>query len=224
MLTTEVVEWFLELQLDDFGQESYWQISNQAGEIIAFGGNEEVGINGGGSGQASIDQMGAYLPGTLVTESITIPDFDDCYTFSLVDAFGDGLSGGGDAFLKLKDENGLPFLDVNLDSTAFERLDYTYKINAITSVSNNHGIAELELSPNPSSEVLNIKFDLKEPSFLNLIVYDLLGQQVEVINKSLFNSGTHHIRAQLDNLENGMYLLELSNKTASLSKTFTVIR
>lgn len=86
------------------GNELYWEIQNSNGQIVASGGNSDVGLtnigNGGGTPPAN---AGAYGDNEDVAVSVDITALD-CYTFHITDYVGDGIS-GGDPTYTLTDNN-----------------------------------------------------------------------------------------------------------------------
>ena len=65
----------LSITLDNYPEETSWQITNDAGALIANGGT-----------------YGSFPDGSTITENICL--VDDCYTFTIFDAYGDGICCG----------------------------------------------------------------------------------------------------------------------------------
>ena len=62
----------LSITLDNYPEETSWTITNDAGATVATGGT-----------------YGAFPDGSTITEDICLAD--DCYTFTINDAYGDGI-------------------------------------------------------------------------------------------------------------------------------------
>lgn len=62
----------LTIVLDNYPEETSWEVRDGAGTAVASGGT-----------------YGAYADGATVTESICLPD--GCYTFTIFDSYGDGM-------------------------------------------------------------------------------------------------------------------------------------
>jgi subtilisin family serine protease len=62
----------LSITLDNYPEETSWQLTNDAGATIASGGT-----------------YGSSPDGSTITENICL--VDDCYTFTIFDAYGDGI-------------------------------------------------------------------------------------------------------------------------------------
>lgn len=96
----------LDLRTDDYGYETYWEITDDAGIVWASGGNELVGQNGGGLRIAAPSNPGAYGNNQFVSEVIALPA-DGCYTLRLLDDFGDGMCCDyGNGFFRLRQQGG----------------------------------------------------------------------------------------------------------------------
>ena len=80
----------LELQTDDYGQETAWMILNSAGVVVAA------------------DTSYGYGDNQLFTETIDLPT-TDCYEFIVLDAFGDGLlcCASDSGYYVLRDHNSI---------------------------------------------------------------------------------------------------------------------
>lgn len=224
-LVTDETLWTLELQLDSYAEEIYWQITNSAGEIIVKGGNEDVGPDGGGTGLADPTSPGAYSSGALINELIILPeDQNDCYDFLLVDSYGDGVVDGGGGFIKLTGALGDIIIDQNLDTYRFSTEKYVINVEGVSSVEELEGVSDLMVNPNPSSGFLQINFELTESKEIHLGVYDALGRLIKTINKNEFNAGLNVIEAEMNLLSNGIYSIRLSDGKKVLSEKFTIIK
>ncbi len=96
----------LDLRTDDYGYETYWEITDEAGTVWASGGNQLVGQNGGGHRIAAPSNPGAYGNNQFVSEVISLPA-DGCYILRLLDDFGDGMCCDyGNGFFRLRQQGG----------------------------------------------------------------------------------------------------------------------
>lgn len=86
---------------------------------------------------------------------------------------------------------------------------------------NNVGVNELEnvvnikVSPNPTTNNLNIEYALISSSILNLSVYDISGKEVFKNNSTQDQIGPNQIQLNTEHLEAGIYFLNISNGTSS---------
>jgi hypothetical protein len=88
-VTTNMAE--ITLTTDNYGNETYWQVTNGAGDIVASGGNPNVGLTNIGVG-AGAPTNGAGTYGNNQTIVVEIPiELTDCYTLTVTDFYGDGM-------------------------------------------------------------------------------------------------------------------------------------
>ncbi len=82
-------------------------------------------------------------------------------------------------------------------------------------VDNPTGVAELadlsaiQMFPNPAKELTTISYDFTQPLDLTIRVMDILGQTIVVQNEGKVQTGTATLN--LNNLTNGIYLVEFTN-------------
>ena len=92
--TSNQIEFEVEVTTDQWGYEAYWEITEQNSDCgvntVFFGGNSTVGCSGGGLQVASASDPGAYSNNSTVLSLPFCLDLDSCYTFHMVDDFGDG--------------------------------------------------------------------------------------------------------------------------------------
>lgn len=83
-------------------------------------------------------------------------------------------------------------------------------------------LLKLEASPNPYPEQLTIEYDLREKSFVNIEVYDLLGVKIHTLANETKEKGNYlqDFSAKSLGYDSGIYLL----KAAALSETEYVER
>jgi hypothetical protein len=63
--------------------------------------------------------------------------------------------------------------------------------------------------PNPFNPVTTISYDIADASFININVYDLLGNQVASLVNEMKNSGEHSIQWNADGLSSGLYFVKM---------------
>ncbi|MBK9098729.1 MAG: T9SS type A sorting domain-containing protein [bacterium] len=77
--------------------------------------------------------------------------------------------------------------------------------------------------PNPFNPVTVIRFYLPEPTFVKLKVFDILGNEIKVINEEK-NSGFHEITFDGSELSSGVYFYSLQASKYSETKKMILIR
>jgi hypothetical protein len=69
--------------------------------------------------------------------------------------------------------------------------------------------------PNPFNPTTAINFSLAEPTFVKLAIYNLLGEEVEVLKNENMNAGSYNVSLDASSLPSGMYLYKI--ETAQFS-------
>lgn len=80
------------IDTDCWGYETYWEIVDGGGSVVASGGNTDLVLPGGDQSAASGD-AGAYASETTISENFCLAA--GCYDFTIYDDWGDGLAGAG---------------------------------------------------------------------------------------------------------------------------------
>jgi hypothetical protein len=71
----------------------------------------------------------------------------------------------------------------------------------------------LQATPNPFSQQVNLKYELQQDDEVELVLYNMLGQVVKVIqSQTTVVKGTHELTVTTNDLQNGIYLLSLKTK------------
>lgn len=78
--------------------------------------------------------------------------------------------------------------------------------------------------PNPASSTATVSFSLPEAADVRLVVYDLLGRQVAVLNEGTRSAGSHDVTLDAGALAPGVYLVRLTTGSASATTRMTVVR
>lgn len=210
----------LEIETDEWGYENYWQITNSAGDIIASGGNQNIGPDGGGLKVATADDPGAYPQFSNITENIALPEgVNDCYTFLFVDDWADGINSPG--YMKLTDSLGTLLFDFRPRTTG-----ETYLIDGQFGPSTTAeplGTTLLMLSPNPATDHLDVSFSQPENS--GIVRLELLNMVGQVLKTAQLPSPLKHHRFDISELGSGVYSLKMTSEDGGItSRKFIVGR
>jgi len=100
--------------------------------------------------------------------------------------------------------------------------EYTPVSNSINTFENN--IENIKVFPNPSSEISTIKIRLAEKMNIKLIITNIIGEMVEIINNGVLYSGEHHFQWNNSDFAAGIYLLQLSTPYGTEIKKIVVDR
>jgi len=63
--------------------------------------------------------------------------------------------------------------------------------------------------PNPFNSSTTIAYNLEYDTFVSLIVYDCLGENIKTLVNEFQEAGTHRVIFESDNLPSGLYFLRI---------------
>lgn len=79
--------------------------------------------------------------------------------------------------------------------------------------------------PNPFNPDTKINFSLPDRQHVSLIIYDLLGNEMQrVLDKTLFEEGFHSVSFSGGSLPDGMFIYTLVTQTGRYSRTMEILR
>lgn len=78
--------------------------------------------------------------------------------------------------------------------------------------------------PNPFNPSTKIKFDLQESAFVNLTIYNSLGENVNTLHNGYLSAGTKTIDFSADGLPSGIYFYILSTGNTVLSRKMLLLK
>jgi len=77
-------------------------------------------------------------------------------------------------------------------------------------------------TPNPFSENTEISFYIYENAFVEIELFDILGEKIETIQAQNYPAGNHSIVYDKKNLQSGVYFYRLSVKDFSATKSLSI--
>ena len=171
----------LNLVTDNYASETSWQLTDSSGYIIA--------------------QNGSLSNASTYSTEIEIPTSDECYTFTINDTYGDGICCAyGVGSYSITDDSGNTIISggefSSVDTSTF-RVGETLGINSVFE-------NDLNIFPNPSNGVFNIKTSLNNSTYK---IYNLIGQQVK---SGLIKNGANLI--DLRNSIDGVYFMTIQTE------------
>jgi PDZ domain-containing secreted protein len=183
----------LELLLDDYCLETYWNVKDSQDSVWYSGQNYNCNPSGGGTQANAIINKKMYL------------DPNDCYTFELGDVFGDGLGasfwGGVDGSWLIKDFNNLVIGQGQGDFGFI--LEYSFLVGQsfVTNVIENEALqAGISIYPNPTNENITISIENFNGN-IQTEVYDLIGNRLQTTNETTIS---------LQDYARGIYILKVA--------------
>jgi len=78
--------------------------------------------------------------------------------------------------------------------------------------------------PNPFNPVTNIQFDLPEASFVTIVIYDMLGREVERLIDEKKSAGRYVISWNAGNLSSGVYIYKMTTNKFTDTRKLTLIK
>ena len=171
----------LDLVTDNYASETTWEFTDSSGNIVAQGGG--------------------YSNNNTSSSEIEIPSADECYTFTINDAYGDGICCQyGTGSYSISDDSGnVIFSGGEFGSTE----STTFRVGESLSL-NSFMDENLKIFPNPSNGVFTIKTTLTNSSYK---VHNLIGQ---TIKSGFINNGTNSI--DIRNSIDGIYFITIESK------------
>lgn len=168
---------------------------------------------------------------------VNVPSFG-CYTFTLIDAWGDGLNGcqwtgdgctvcGSAAVYSYDGTNQVSTIlsfqgEANNADVAYTNWDAPFFVNSeSTNVEELMLETQVAVFPNPTDGNCQLQFDMVQADLVTLEVKNALGQQVSFDQLGTLSAGTHQTELNLNGFEAGVYFVNvtLGGKVSTLRVT-----
>ena len=78
--------------------------------------------------------------------------------------------------------------------------------------------------PNPFNPATNLEFEIADPGYVSLKIYDLLGKEVVTLVNEKLNPGTYRFEFEADNLTSGVYFYRLSSGDFTDTKRMMLVK
>ncbi len=78
--------------------------------------------------------------------------------------------------------------------------------------------------PNPFNSITNISFYLPVSSNVQLIIYNMLGEQVKISSNKFYNYGFHSVILNANNMSTGVYICVLNTDKKRVSKKMVLLK
>ncbi|MEY3240656.1 MAG: hypothetical protein RIR11_2094 [Bacteroidota bacterium] len=217
---TATKELTLELKTDGFGQETYWELIDEQGEVYAFGGNELVGPNGANTGEAT-PGPGAYANNQTFIETMEVPA-NGCYFLHMVDAYGDGMCDQNTTGSYKLFETATPTNVLAEGGCNFADARNIFGADGIVGTNNLVEEGSMRVFPNPAKDMIRVDFSMKNAADVQITVTNALGQIVRDMGAVAFNAGSNNKTIDVANLAAGIYVINLRTAEGSVARTFSV--
>jgi len=176
-------------------QDITWNITDTEGNVIVEGG--------------------PYDNTQLKLTEFSFPE-TGCYTLTLNDASGEGLT---DGYYFITDSN----TDVLWMGDSF-----TYTTSAelahgmIVDVPETIIADNITIYPNPVTQTANIEFVLSNETNMEIAVLDMLGKNVMYLYEGIMNTGHHKIQFDASSLAQGIYFVKLQSNNEIITKKIMI--
>lgn len=216
--STGVSKWYDPITIEDIDNDGLGDLIFHSGDI------EGVDLNYNWLKRTDQMNFGAAFPiSRRFASNLESRDsnWKDRYPVYIIDVDNDGM----------KDILGVSYYDPD------EPYDGPYSIfwyrNELTGpvVSNEVNDQEIPVNtsllnnyPNPFNPTTTINFELAENSRVELEIFNLLGQKVQVVDDSFRSRGTHSVVFDAGSLSSGVYLYRLSTEEFTETKKMMLIK
>lgn len=185
--------WNIDIHTDCWPEETTWEVRDAAGDIVQAGGPYAT---------ADADESVEFgLPST------------GCYTFTLMDAYGDGLQGSQWAACEV---NGSCVVSTATGDIYNYDGSYDLAMEAAGANATTVGVEEqasassLNIYPNPVNGVANVNVALTNAAAVTIDVYNALGQKVMAEDMGTMMSGAATVQLDMSGLQAGVYTVNMT--------------
>lgn len=170
------------LKLDDNPEETTWEFTNAQGEIIYEGGPYTT-------------------PGQ---QPLEFYDFEstNCYTFTIYDAGGDGLTGAGSFAV------GFGSTIVVQGSSFGSKAEGQFNVS-FTGVSDQVSNQNVLVYPNPVTDNLTLEINTDKTAAVKYSVFDPLGRELYKFDQAIVPAGQKNYNINLEELNSGIYYISV---------------
>lgn len=194
----------VEVLTDTYADEVWMEITNSNGDIVWSEGNENVqGNYGTGQFPPPADPTSPLDNATAYSWPVTLTAVD-CYTFTIYDYYGDGLQEGNGGSWSIKDNNGTVILSES--AVNYEASDAGL-IKNLTASLDEMTAQNIEVYPNPASDIVNISFENSINETL-VSIMDLQGR-VLVTQVASVSNGTQVVSISTEGFAKGTYVVSV---------------
>jgi hypothetical protein len=197
-----------------FDQSQYYPKTGYFG-VQTLGDPQDITWSIVGDNGAVVVEGGPYITSGFHLEAFTFPS-DGCYTLTLNDASGMGLSGG---FYIITDDatnvlwTGPAFTDMSIAGLSYD---------SQVGLDENFSTEDVSIYPNPLVNQASINFDLNSASKANIAVFDLLGKQVAQVYVGTLNAGNQSIKLNAESLKKGVYFVKINLNNQTFTKKIVI--
>lgn len=114
---------------------------------------------------------------------------------------------------------------VDVNGNTCTNCDSVYVLRLGTGINEaNENVSEIKMYPNPFSEKTSVTYSLKEKADVNVSVYSDMGIKVAELENSNREAGSHQMEWNAENLNSGVYFLEIKSGGSIVSRKMILIK
>ncbi len=204
----------LTILTDNYPEETSWQLFDADGNVVASTNvvGQAYGQDGDYAGQANTE---IELEWTLDA---------GCYTFSIYDAYGDGLNssqwGGTDGLVTLTDAaSGNVFFEI---WDGFDMASVAFDAGALSNIEDTK-TPEITMFPNPAQDNVSVEIHSNSNQEISIEIYNNLGKVVYHTQENL-SQGVNRINMNVNNLLAGLYYVNSNLNGESNLQPLTIVK
>ncbi len=165
-----------------------------------------------------ISGSGYSFEDTLITKTLCLEE-DTCYTFCIYDVHNNGFTmDSGNVIMTWMSNELFSFTQEEHNGPVYS-VDFCVKSNGINPHKPDLPFVS-SIFPNPTNDVLNIKFTNKINSNVNLTITNILG---EIIKQSKYDKiPDKRLKLDLFNFKNGIYFINIQTYNGVITKTLII--
>ena len=216
---TPVTSWIVDIQTDNKGYETYWDITDDSGAVLFKGGNPAVGASGGGGGIASPSDPGAYANNAHYVVNAALPGYG-CYHLRVLDDGGNGMAGGifgvPNPYIKIRNNQ----VGIIVQTTGLFESAFTANVEAGIASTGTETPDAMKVSvfPNPVHDVLTVV--LPDPGHYQLRIIDSGSGQILRSVQADAVEGGYRMDIPAGDLTPGCKILSLQHEKGMMHARF----
>ncbi len=193
---------FVYIKTDNSPEETTWDVRNGSGTVIATGGPYT-------------------LPGTMMKDTVDLPA-QDCYTFNLYDAGGNGLccSDGNGLYYVFDEDNTVIAQGNTFGSFTFNEFNY----GDPQGLQEQGSAGSVTVAPNPSAGDATVLLQLNNASFVKATLVNTLGKTIKTWDLGILASGAQSFSLDGTNLPAGIYILRVTAGKQTMNAKVSISR
>ncbi len=143
-----------------------------------------------------------------------------------VDGSGSPIYNRSESYVWFQPDIHFELLELDYDTSSGQQflVQVYYLQSAASGVTRiNSSNLNLEINPNPATDVINIKFNSLQNDNIFINILDFSGRIIRKINSAEIKNGYNEITYPVSNLSNGVYFIHLQSGIYNITKKVIII-